>query len=96
MGAESGRSEARPARPIQTKRWVASIAKTKLKRVVGSVMSTKEIKEASCTTRDPLAKKREIFTKVFLPKHPPVLGEWFKRTFPDAQVRNSSEIWRIE
>jgi serine/threonine-protein kinase ATR len=59
-------------------------------------MSTKEIKEASCTTRDPLAKKREIFTKVFLPKHPPVLGEWFKRTFPDAQVRNSSEIWRIE
>ncbi|RZC32904.1 serine/threonine-protein kinase ATR, partial [Asbolus verrucosus] len=34
---------------------------------------------------DPLAKKREFFTKVLLQRYPPVLGEWFRRTFPDAQ-----------
>ena len=47
----------------------------------------KEIRDGSCNIRDPLAKKREIFKKVFLARYPPVLGEWFRRTFPDAQVR---------
>lgn len=49
-------------------------------------MKGKDLKELCCNLRDPLAKKREIFTKQLLPRHPAVLGEWFRRTFPDAQV----------
>lgn len=52
----------------------------------GVGMSGRELKESSCNLRDSLARKRDIFTKVFIAKHPPVLGEWFRRTFPDAQV----------
>ncbi|XP_018561740.1 serine/threonine-protein kinase ATR-like [Anoplophora glabripennis] len=51
----------------------------------GSAMKAKELKEACCHIRDPLEKKRDVFTKKLLPRHPPVLGEWFRKTFPDAQ-----------
>lgn len=50
-------------------------------------MRARELKEAACTLRDPLSKKRDIFEKKLLPRHPPVLNEWFRRTFPDVQVR---------
>lgn len=50
-------------------------------------MKAKELKEACCHIRDPLEKKKEVFTKKLLPRHPPVLGEWFRKTFPDAQVQ---------
>lgn len=49
-------------------------------------MKAKELKEVCCHIRDPLEKKREVFTKKLLPRHPPILGEWFRKTFPDAQV----------
>lgn len=49
-------------------------------------MKARELKDNCCNIRDPLIKKREIFTKRLLPRHPPVLGNWFKKTFPDAQV----------
>lgn len=49
-------------------------------------MKGRELKELCCNLRDPLVKKREMFLKRLLPRHPPVLGEWFRRTFPDAQV----------
>ncbi|VEN56457.1 unnamed protein product, partial [Callosobruchus maculatus] len=51
----------------------------------GCFMRTKELKEACCNIRDPLDKKRDIFLKKLKPRHPPVLGEWFRKTFPDAQ-----------
>ncbi|KAL1512933.1 hypothetical protein ABEB36_002432 [Hypothenemus hampei] len=52
----------------------------------GLGMKPREIKEICCTIRDPLNKKREIFKNVLLKRHPPVLGEWFRKTFPDAQT----------
>lgn len=56
----------------------------------GLGMKQKELKDSCCSIRDQLVKKREIFTKRLLPRHPPVLGDWFKKTFPDAQVRKLS------
>lgn len=53
-------------------------------------MKGRELKEHCCNLRDPLSKKRDMFLNKLLPKHPPVLGEWFRRTFPDAQVFNLS------
>lgn len=52
----------------------------------GLAMKVKELKQYCCNQRDSLVKKREIFHKCLLPKHPPVLSEWFRKTFPDAQV----------
>lgn len=49
-------------------------------------MRPKEIRDVCPNLRDPLAKKREVFKNMLLKKHPPVLGEWFRKTFPDAQV----------
>nr|CAI5838056.1 unnamed protein product [Callosobruchus analis] len=37
----------------------------------GSFMRTKELKEACCNIRDPLDKKRDIFLKKLMPRHPP-------------------------
>ncbi|CAH1116639.1 unnamed protein product [Phaedon cochleariae] len=51
----------------------------------GLVMKGKDLKEVCCNNRDSLEKKREVFTKKVLPRHPPILGEWFRKTFPDAQ-----------
>jgi len=52
----------------------------------GMFMRPKEIKDIQAHVRDPLAKKRDIFCNVFLKRHPPVLGDWFRKTFPDAQT----------
>lgn len=49
-------------------------------------MKPRELKGICCNRHDPLSKKRDVFTKVLLPRHPPVFSEWFRRTFPDAQV----------
>ncbi|KAJ8938742.1 hypothetical protein NQ318_016037 [Aromia moschata] len=57
----------------------------KLYKQRGLVLTMREIKERSCNIRDSLDRKREIFTKKLLPLHPPVLSEWFRKTFPDAQ-----------
>ncbi|XP_044272747.1 serine/threonine-protein kinase ATR-like [Tribolium madens] len=51
----------------------------------GGAMTTKELRDASCNLRDPLTKKRDVFTKTLLVRHPPVLGEWFRKAFPDPQ-----------
>lgn len=49
-------------------------------------MKPKEVAEFNCGVKDSLDKKRDIFIKKLLPRHPPVLGDWFRKTFPDAQV----------
>lgn len=59
---------------------------TTLYKQKGIQMTGRELKELCCNLKDPLVKKREIFLKKLLPRHPPVLGEWFRRTFPDAQT----------
>lgn len=33
--------------------------------------------------KDPLEKKKKVFLEQLLPRHPPVLGDWFRLTFPD-------------
>lgn len=52
-------------------------------------MSAKELKDNGPHIRDAVIKKREIFINKLLPRHPPVLGDWFKKTFPDVQVCSS-------
>jgi len=54
----------------------------------GLGMKPKEIKAACCSIKDPLSKKRDVFNNILLKNYPPVLGEWFRKTFPDAQVSN--------
>ncbi|XP_071056684.1 serine/threonine-protein kinase ATR [Onthophagus taurus] len=51
----------------------------------GTYMTGYELKKTCCKISDPLAKKREVFLNKLLPNHPPVLGEWFRKTFPDVQ-----------
>ncbi|XP_030746712.1 serine/threonine-protein kinase ATR-like isoform X2 [Sitophilus oryzae] len=51
----------------------------------GLGMKAREIKEACCSVKDPLSKKRDVFVNTLLKKHPPVLGDWFRKHFPDAQ-----------
>ncbi|XP_018328651.1 serine/threonine-protein kinase ATR [Agrilus planipennis] len=57
----------------------------KIYKQKGTAMKARELKQVYCHQRDPLVKKKEVFLKVLLPNHPPVLGEWFRKTFPDAQ-----------
>lgn len=49
----------------------------------GMHTSNKELKEMMCTTKDPVEKKRRIFEDQLLPRHPPVLQEWFRGVFSD-------------
>ncbi|XP_057666885.1 serine/threonine-protein kinase ATR-like [Diorhabda carinulata] len=51
----------------------------------GYIMKAKELRDACCNIRDSLEKKRDVFLKKLIPRHPPILGEWFRKTFPDAQ-----------
>lgn len=37
-----------------------------------------------CNIKDPLTRKRQVFEEKMLPRHPPVLSEWFRTKFPDA------------
>ncbi|OXU29026.1 hypothetical protein TSAR_005154 [Trichomalopsis sarcophagae] len=45
--------------------------------------SQKEIRTMTCALKDPLEKKRQVFTEKLVPRHPPVLGDWFHLAFPD-------------
>ncbi|KAL7294393.1 hypothetical protein TKK_0012398 [Trichogramma kaykai] len=45
--------------------------------------TAKEIKSMTCALKDDLAKKRQNFLEKLLPRHPPVLGDWFQFAFPD-------------
>lgn len=36
-----------------------------------------------CALKDPLEKKRKMLLEKLLPRHPPVLADWFRMTFPD-------------
>ncbi|XP_048511999.1 serine/threonine-protein kinase ATR isoform X2 [Athalia rosae] len=49
----------------------------------GTYMTARELKARTCGLQEPLEKKRRVFLEVLLPRHPPVLGEWFRLTFPD-------------
>ncbi|KAL3272429.1 hypothetical protein HHI36_013911 [Cryptolaemus montrouzieri] len=51
----------------------------------GLGMRHSELREVVCDLKDPIAKKREVFTKKLIVRHPPILGEWFRKNFPDAQ-----------
>ncbi|XP_044758902.1 serine/threonine-protein kinase atr [Coccinella septempunctata] len=51
----------------------------------GLGMRNSELREVVCDLKDPLSKKRDVFVKRLLVRHPPILGEWFRRNFPDAQ-----------
>ncbi|XP_066597912.1 serine/threonine-protein kinase atr-like [Prorops nasuta] len=46
-------------------------------------VNNKELKTMVCLLKDPFEKKKKVFEEKLLPKHPPVLGDWFKITFPD-------------
>ncbi|KAJ8680180.1 hypothetical protein QAD02_015967 [Eretmocerus hayati] len=43
----------------------------------------KEIRSMTCAPKDTLEKKRDVFLNKLLPRHPPVLGDWFRYAFPD-------------
>lgn len=47
----------------------------------GILMMNREIKNASCDIKDAQSKKRDVFLRIFLPRHPPVFSDWFKVTF---------------
>ncbi|CAK9833676.1 Serine/threonine-protein kinase atr [Anthophora retusa] len=50
----------------------------------GIAISNRELKSMLCLLKDPLEKKRKMFLEYLLPKHPSVLGDWFRLTFPDS------------
>ncbi|XP_046813707.1 serine/threonine-protein kinase ATR isoform X1 [Vespa crabro] len=54
-----------------------------LYRERGIAITSRELKSLLCSLKDPLEKKRYIFLNKLLPRHPPVLGDWFRLTFPD-------------
>lgn len=56
-----------------------------LYRQRGLGMRATELKETCCEIKESFSKKKDVYLKKLLPKHPPILGEWFKKTFPDAQ-----------
>ncbi|KAG6454519.1 hypothetical protein O3G_MSEX008741 [Manduca sexta] len=45
--------------------------------------TNRELKELMCASKDPVEKKRRIYEDQLLPRHPPVLQEWFRRVFSD-------------
>nr|XP_045585132.1 serine/threonine-protein kinase atr-like isoform X1 [Procambarus clarkii] len=57
-----------------------------LYRDSGVYMAAQELKQNMCKLDTPLASKREIFLNRLVPRHPPVFGTWFLRTFSDPQA----------
>uniref|UniRef100_A0AAG5CQS0 Serine/threonine-protein kinase ATR n=1 Tax=Anopheles atroparvus TaxID=41427 RepID=A0AAG5CQS0_ANOAO len=59
----------------------------------GLGMAAKQLRNYDFDRTEPLAKKRDAFTSVLLPRHPPVFGEWFRDCFPNPhnwfQARSS-------
>nr|XP_031832738.1 serine/threonine-protein kinase atr-like [Nomia melanderi] len=49
----------------------------------GIAISTRELRSMLCTLKDSLEKKRKVFLEQLMPRHPSVLGDWFRLTFPD-------------
>ncbi|XP_025157159.1 serine/threonine-protein kinase ATR [Harpegnathos saltator] len=49
----------------------------------GIALTAGELKTMLCALTDTLEKKKEIFLKKLLPRHPAVFGEWFRIMFPD-------------
>ncbi|XP_076632761.1 serine/threonine-protein kinase atr isoform X1 [Colletes latitarsis] len=49
----------------------------------GIAITNRELRTMLCTLKDPLEKKRKVFLEQLLPRHPSVLGDWFRLTFPD-------------
>lgn len=47
----------------------------------GIGMSNRELKTAICALNDPISKKRDVLLNTLMPRHPPVLAEWFKLQF---------------
>ncbi|KAK8381931.1 hypothetical protein O3P69_015148 [Scylla paramamosain] len=52
----------------------------------GNYMSAQELKQNMCKRDTPLSTKREVYLNKLVPRHPPVFGTWFLRTFPDPQA----------
>ena len=53
---------------------------------MGICMTTAELKQNICKLEVPKSRKRQVFVDVLVPRHPPVFGIWFLRTFPDSQA----------
>ncbi|KZC05824.1 Serine/threonine-protein kinase atr [Dufourea novaeangliae] len=49
----------------------------------GIAVSNRELRSMLCALKDSLEKKRKVFLEQLLPRHPSVLGDWFRLTFPD-------------
>ncbi|CAG2058036.1 unnamed protein product [Timema podura] len=47
------------------------------------LVTGRELKKVACAVSDPVTKKKKVFLEFLLPKHPPVLADWFRQTFPD-------------
>lgn len=58
----------------------------RLYRDSGNYMPAQELKQNMCKKDAPLATKREVYLNKLVPRHPPVFGTWFLRTFPDPQA----------
>lgn len=58
----------------------------KLFKDYGVYMTGQELRACMCKIETPLATKRDIFLNKLVPRHPPLMGEWFLRTFPDPQA----------
>ncbi|XP_050095834.1 serine/threonine-protein kinase ATR-like [Anopheles aquasalis] len=59
----------------------------------GLGMGASELRKHNYGRNEPLAKKRDAFLSVLLPRHPAVFGEWFRDCFPNPhnwfQARSS-------
>ncbi|XP_050687762.1 serine/threonine-protein kinase ATR-like isoform X2 [Eriocheir sinensis] len=58
----------------------------RLYRDSGNYMPAQELKQNMCKRDAPLVTKREVYLNKLVPRHPPVFGTWFLRTFPDPQA----------
>nr|CAD7426912.1 unnamed protein product [Timema monikensis] len=47
------------------------------------LVTGRELKKVACAISDPVTKKKKVYLEFLLPKHPPVLADWFRQTFPD-------------
>nr|CAD7571512.1 unnamed protein product [Timema californicum] len=47
------------------------------------LVTGRELKKVACAISDPVTKKKKVYLEILLPKHPPVLADWFRQTFPD-------------
>ncbi|OWR53666.1 putative esr1 protein [Danaus plexippus plexippus] len=49
----------------------------------GIQTSNSELRKMMCSSSDSVEKKRDIYERLLLPRHPPVFQEWFRKTFSD-------------